>query len=417
MATAGVASLLATSCSVGEKGLADGIGDNAGNAVYMGNVNQSGSYAVLASDLEGAVFSITPRLAAPATSAVSVTLKIDNNALDAYNRSNSLSLKSVMPEDIVFQDAKGNKGENGKITVVIEPGETNAIVQGRLKSFDPAKYSYEDRYAIPVAIESVEGSYSLLSKPISTIVTLNRKIKTSVFHFISPQAGGYTMQFYPKEAPAEEMTEWSLQFIAQFDNVHGNNQTSASLAGGHGFYNRIHQEMGLQVKSENRDGLDTWSGKPVVQGEWTHVTYVYKRSGLVGKLSLYQNGEFIKTFTTSLMYPDGEGWGFGNENLRQYYLREFRFWSRALTPAEIMDKYYLPEDPNSPGLEAYFPMTRESYDAENGGFQDLTGKWAWRFNEPNVNARWEFTDNVVFPAKKLTIEASAEEAAPNAEQN
>ena len=109
------------------------------------------------------------------------------------------------------------------------------------------------------------------------------------------------------------------------------------------------------------------------------------------------------------MTVEKDGWGFGNENVSDYYLREVRFWNRALSEAEIRDRYYLPETADAPGLEACFPFTRASYDEANGGFQDIKGNWTWSITGKN-GVQWEHTDHVVFPAPALTIEAPAAES-------
>lgn len=392
------------SCIMDDKGLVDGLGSNASNAVYMGNESESGVVAVLASDENGASFSVTPRLANFAGKPVSVTVGVDADVLEKYNRENGLEVKSVNKEDIHFVTADGREGI-GEITAMIKPGDVATSIEGRLLSFNAEKYPYGGRYAIPVRITGVEQPYTLLSSPVSTIVSLNRKIKTSVFHMKQPGGDGYTIRFAPVTPYQDEMTEWTFQYIGQFNSITGNNQTTASLSSGSGFYNRISKTGGLQIKSENRDGEDTWTNKPVNEGEWLHVSYVYRKNGLLGQLTVYVNGEPQKTFTTSLLYVDnkpGSGWGFGNSNLSEYYLREVRFWNRALTAAEIQDKYYLPEDPTSKGLETYFPMTRESYDEETKTFKDLTGKWTCTINS---GSQFEIVDNVVFPAKKLQVDS------------
>lgn len=385
--------------------IADGAGDTPENAIYMSNPNETGVFSVLASDEKGAVFSVTPRVANITTEPVTITLSVDEETLNQYNAKNKLSLKTITPDDVIFKDASGNKS-NGKIKTTINKGEVMSVIQGRIESLDPEKYPYDGKFAIPVKITAVEGPLKLLSAPNSTIVTLNRKIKTSVMHMVNPNGGGYTSHFVPDKPYADEMTEWTLQFSMLVNNIHGYNQTTASLSSSAGFYNRISTSGGIQIKSEGRDGPDTWtgtfSGKGVPEAEWVNVAYVYRRSGLAGKLAVYMNGELQHIFTTSPLYLDKEGhWGFGNENLRDYYLREFCFWNRALSDAEILDKLYLPEDPNAPGLEAYFPLTAETYDAEKGEFSDLTGKW--HFVHRN-NSKIEIVENVVFPSTKLVIE-------------
>lgn len=395
---------LATACSTDNGGsFANGVGDNAQNAVYMGNVNASGVLSVVASDATGANFSLTPRLARLATEPVSVTLEVDEAMLAEYNRKNSLRVKPIKSEDVIFTDSEG-KEHKGKVTVTIKEGELMTAVPSRLVSLDPEKYPYGGRYAVPVRISKVSDGARLLSSPQTTIVSLDRKIKTSVLHMTSPNEKGYTMKFSPKEPYKGEMSEWTFQYIAQFGLIHGRNQTTASLSAARGFYNRITKDSGLQVKSEGRDGTDTWTNKPVRENEWLHVSYVYRKQGLQGNLSIYVNGELQKTFTTSLMYvggADSDHWGFGNSSYANYYLREVRFWSKALTPAEILDKYYLPEDPKSEGLEAYFPFTRESYNEDEKAFTDLTGKWKWTLSE---KAQFSIVDNVVFPAKSFVTE-------------
>ena len=78
---------LLASCSVlDENGLADGVGDNSSNAVYMGNANQTGVIAVLASDQDGASFAVTPRLASTTDAPVTVTVEVDVATLENITR-------------------------------------------------------------------------------------------------------------------------------------------------------------------------------------------------------------------------------------------------------------------------------------------------------------------------------------------
>lgn len=387
---------LLTSCN-----LADGIGDDVKeNVAYMQNPNKAGTIAIMASD-DGFSQTVNPRLAKPATEDVEVEVAVAPEVLKEFNTQNNLKLTTISPEDIVLANEQGQTGK-GRIKAIIKKGETQTSVMVSMTGIDPEKYPYSAKLAVPVTIKS--ATLPILSTPRNTIITLNRKIITSVFHMINPNGGGYSINFSP-ETTYKSLPEWTFQFIVQVNNIHGNNQTSASLAGGAGFYNRIHKTSGFQCKSEGRDGTDTWTNKPINEGEWLHVTYIYRQSGLAGKVSFYVNGELQHTFTTSpLEVQGGEGFGFGNENLRDYYLREVRFWNRALTDAEILDKYYLPEPADSPGLEACFPMTRETYDEESGTFKDIKGNWNFRVTAKGNHINYEIVDNVVFPAKALTIE-------------
>lgn len=393
--------LLATSsCN-----LVDGLGNDVeSNAAYMSNANPAGTVAVLASD-DGFTQVVTPRLSFPADKDVEVTIAVDKASLEAFNKANNLALKGVEPEDIILTNVAGVEGK-GSVVATIKKGKLSSFVGVRMTSIDPEKYPYSAKLAVALTIQSASGNTAVLSSPKTTIITLNRKIITSAMHMVRPNGGGYSLKFAPDKT-YDDLTEWTFQFIVQVNNIHGNNQTTGSLSGSAGFYNRISKTGGLQCKSEGRDGVDTWTNKPINEGEWLHVTYVYRQSGLAGKVTFYVNGELQHTFVTSpLKVEKDAGWGFGNENLRDYYLREVRFWSRALTDAEILDKYYLPEPADSPGLEACFPMTKETYDAETKTFKDITGKWTFELTAKG-GAVFEVVDNIVFPAKSLKIEQPA----------
>ena len=148
-------SVLLASCSADENvGLAKGVGGNAGNAVYMGNKNASGVISVLASDTEGATFSVTPRLAVATDKDVQVTVEVDPATLAAYNKANNLNVTAISPDDVVFTAEDGSQSK-GKVTATIKAGEVLAVVSGKLVSLDTEKYPYGGRYAIPVKITHV----------------------------------------------------------------------------------------------------------------------------------------------------------------------------------------------------------------------------------------------------------------------
>lgn len=393
--------------SMGACSLADGSGDTPENAVYMGNPNTAGVVAVIASDESGASYSVTPRLASIATKSVDITLAVDEAALEAYNKANNLSLKPVSADDIIFV---GEDGKEAKKSIIarINPGSVLANVVVKINSLDSEKYPYKDKYAIPVKIVDVSNGYKLLSDPTTTIITLNRKIKTSVMKVDRFQDTGIV--FRPKETIKEEMTEWTFQMSVIYSNLSRSNLTTAYIndAGSGEFYTRISGTAGIQVKN-GRDGDDTWTQTPLNINEWLNISYVYRRNGNAGSLKVYVNGKFLKEFTTTALFlsnKDTSGWTVGNTNWGNDYLREVRFWDRALTDAEILDKLYMPQDPASPGLLMYVPFNKESYNSETSTFTDLTGKWTVTMTS---GSSVSFIDYVVFPSETLVVEAPVTE--------
>lgn len=360
------------------------------NAVYMGNVNSSDVLDITVSDDKGGLAVVTPRLANISEKPVTIVIGVDKATLDKYNEKNNLDLEPMNAEDFAFIDSDG-KVSHGEATVTIQPGEFEASVQVKIDSINVKKYPYSKRLAIPILIKNV-SNFKLLSQPQWTLVKLNRQLRTSIGE-INSLTGGISVK--PKTPYAAPMKEWTFQMSMIYRDLTRGNLTTAyiSSSGGGEFYTRINASQGIQIKN-GRDGDDTWTQKKLATNVWLHIAYVYKERSL----SVYVNGELQKTFETTEMYlansPES-GWTIGNDNYKNNdYIREVRFWNKALSQAEIMDKLYLPQDPNTPGLLMYMPFTKEA------GVTELTGKWNVSINPAS---KISFIDNVLFPATKLEI--------------
>lgn len=86
--------------------------------------------------------------------------------------------------------------------------------------------------------------------------------------------------------------------------------------------------------------------------------------------------------------------GLQNSGIGDYYLREVRYWNRALTAAEIQDDIICPKRSPANGLEAYFPMTKRILMVKKGQNiyhalrkMDLDNQWG---------TVYEIIDHVVF---------------------
>ncbi|WP_278717115.1 DUF1735 domain-containing protein [Bacteroides caecimuris] len=297
-----------------------GEGGNSDNTVYMGNPNNV--LSMLVNDKGGSIV-VTPRLALLADEPVSVTIAVDENTLQEYNRESGLNLKSVAPEDFVFVTSDG-KETHGEATVVIEKGQVKGAVEVKMPSIDEDKYPYSGRFAIPLRIAG-SSHFEVLSSPRTAIIRLNRELVTTIAYF--KKAGPFLIK--PNTPYTEPMSEWTAQISAIFPALSNPNTTTISMQnpGGGEFYTRVHQTDGVQVKN-GRDGDDTWTKKPLQKNMWLNITYVYKNASI----SVYVNGEFQKTFETSPLYMGpNSAWYIGNGTWSKVYVREARFWSKALT--------------------------------------------------------------------------------------
>lgn len=373
-------------------------GEAADNAVFMGNSNTNGVVSMMVSDTEGGHAVITPRLANITDEPVEVTISIDEALLNNYNKKYGLSLEPISADDFVLV-TKDGKESHGSITAVIEKGQFNTSVEIIIPTIDNTKYPYSKRFAIPLSITS-SSKYKVLSSPKSTIIRINRKLITSVGYF---ERGG-SIALVPNDALREEMANWTMQVSLWFPTLNNDNQTTMSIQSGTGdFYTRINGLDGIQLK-HGRDGDDTWTHKQIKTKKWINLTYVHKNGSSV---DVYINGELQKTFTTSPIYFSKQKkccLFIGNTTYRGVYIREARMWNRALTEGEIIDKEYLPQDPNDRELIMYMPFTK----TEDGNMKELTGNWEISdFRSLGIwdedPAKISYVENVMFPAEDLVI--------------
>ena len=95
------------------------------------------------------------------------------------------------------------------------------------------------------------------------------------------------------------------------------------------------------------------------------------------------------------------GWSIGACPWGNDYIREAKMWNKVLTPAEMQDKLYLPEDPKDPNLIFYVPFTKETMSFDPIVIQELTGR-ATVIVPKSLSA--DMQDNIVFPNTKMVIE-------------
>ena len=89
------------------------------------------------------------------------------------------------------------------------------------------------------------------------------------------------------------------------------------------------------------------------------------------------------------------------------YIREVRFWKKAVKPSEIKKNVWKSIDPKSEGLLFYYPMNGKKYDHTSGEITDDETKiWDWSTTGAHLNmpTRARYDDNggkgYTFPPKK-----------------
>lgn len=363
----------------------DGEGGKSMNAVYMETPNNSGILSMTVSNEKGGSAIVTPRLGNITNTPIKIRLTFDKKVIEDYNAKHNTDIQAVDVSDFIFVNKDGSEAEEN-VELVIDKGAYSSGIEVKINSINEEKYPFSKSFAIPLVITSA-SDYPLLEDSKTVIIKLNRMVITSVAKISN---GGIKMT--PK-TPYSQMDEWTFQMSVIYSTLTRSNLTTAFINSGSGeFYTRIYHNKGIQVKN-GRDGDDTWTQRPLEAGKWLNISYVYKNRSV----SVYVNGELHKTFQTtpiSLQSLAESGWTLGNGGYRDDYVREVRFWNRALSEAEINERLYLPQDPNSDGLEMYLPLTKESET------EDVTGKWNVT---PSETTRISYIENVIFPAEELKV--------------
>lgn len=369
--------LLLTGCDY-----ADGEGEDSPNAVYMETPDNKGVLPFVL-EPEGGTISITPRLANITGQNVKIRLEYDTSVLDNYNKVNATSY-TALPASAFKLISEGQEEKTGSLEVEVAKGDfaTQALV--KVGKLDEEEFPNSEKYVIPLSITSA-SAYTLIPSQRSVLLILNRPLITSV-----ALVSGY-LKFKPVNVWSQP--EWTIQMSALYSSLTRTNQTTASISNwaGSEFYTRINATTGIQVKN-GRDGDDTWTQVPLAPHKWLHISYVHKDN----TVTVYVNGRVHKVFPTGAIWMTDESWiQVGNDGYNNDYLRELRFWSKALSESEINDMLYTPVSPDTPHLEAYLPLTKEA------GTKDVVAPEG----TDNVVAtgKFEYVENVKFPSDDLVI--------------
>lgn len=400
--------------------LADGEGNSpysshcagADNGAYMGNKDKDNYMEVKIKVGKEGFATIYPRIATPVENDVQITLAIAPEVVGSNAIAKNIKAQTIATEDIFFLDSEGKEHQN-EFVVTIPKGQVTTPVLVGVKSLDPEKYPFQQRWAFGVKITDVKGgNVPLLSDPRSVVVKYDREVRL-VTSVLEVTTGGWGFNILTNKPFTEEVKEWTIQMSVLYKDL----SSSSNIVTGWllepampkaALYSRIHYEKGIQVKSLH-ERKDSWTNKPLKTNEWLNISYVYKAEGAGGRVQVYVDDELHNDLvTTNLSFKPtsiNTGWSIGNSTWRGNLLREVRIWDRALTQAEIKENMGLPMALDTEGLIMYLPCTKEYFDASSN--LPIVAKGDWRVvNHAKNNGQNRFTikENVVVPNKKLVIE-------------
>ncbi len=358
----------------------DKMGEIETNVAYIEELRQTAQLRFTVND-EGGYTEITPRIANPTNEPVQIKLMIDKALLDAYNEKNNTSFE-VLPNDVysiqVFNDA-GEVVEEGKeVTVKLAPQQYGQKVKINVKTMMqdvkdettgemiPTPLSYYSNYAIPVKVVDAEG-VQVQSTANAGILFINRKFEMPVMHLDGRLGLIYKENTMP-QTPDKfydgdvKYPEWTCQYSFRLDRVNNNTgllYPNLRTNSNSNLYNTLYGGRLTLFAGAGKVGLNQPGFEDFVfeAQKWYHMAIAFKDEGGRPVLRLFINGELAYK---SIWPKKVDEWPIiflGNNNF-QGYVRELRFWSRALTAGEVNETLWF-VNPESEGLEVYLPLSKD----------------------------------------------------------
>lgn len=324
--------------------------NDVGNAIYLANAGSGIISQRVTVDTSGAKLDITPRAVSLVDNNVNVSLSFAPEALDAYNAKWGTSYKAL-PQKFVALSA--NKAQ-------ITAGSAFAnSVKLNISPLD-STLALSDKYAIAVSITNVDDNTPVLQASKTLIVLVDRVVFTAV----PSLKNAYMSATY--KTPYVGLKAWTFEWRANMNALTFNNQAMMMSYGDNTeFFTRfgdvVIKANQLQVKFGS---YGQFSPSTEFQAQkWYHFAVVYNGS----TAKWYANGTEILNIPISASF-NFSSIQFGNNNTVGM-VNEVRFWSVALSQAQIVNNMYA-IDPKSNGLEGYWKMNEGSGNI----FKDATGK-------------------------------------------
>ena len=372
--------LLSLSAFVGCKDLPETEGGPKQNVGYIEEFEKSSQIRFTVDD-NGGSSAFTARLANPTPNKVSLTVEINPTLLEAYNQANNTSF-SVLPAEVYdFQllDDEGKVLKEGKkLDLSLAPNEYGKKIKIAVKTMMTEEtgeggeviskpLSYYENYAIPVCLSNVEGGARLQSTANSGIFFLNRKFTMPVMH-LSGRLGLIYKEDTRPQVPGKvyandiKYPEWTCQYSFCLDVVNNNTglmypnlRTSTDSP----LYMTLYGGSLTLFAAGGKVGLNQPAFKDFVfkARKWYHMAISFKEEGGRPNLRLYINGQLAYQSVWPKKVDEWPIIYLGNNSF-QGYVRELRFWSRALTEGEINETLWF-ANPKSEGLKVYLPLSTD----------------------------------------------------------
>lgn len=346
------------SCEDAEKGKID-------NLLYFSEASSAKTKTVSLAEGNTST-TVTVRLAKALDADLNATVSIDNEYLEAYNKTNETDYQVLGTELFTFNSSVSVKAGN----VSSEPVEIEIL------EFNPLGV----KYAIPLKVVANDGDIQSGESTSHFIIFLEKPLKQYVPQFT-----------YKSNMSLEEGNGWpgdcnniTLEWWVKMSGFSVNNQAIFSVGGSGELYIRfgdlvyangysyVYNFLQVKAMGSQFDTGDPTAGNGLDKGTWYHFAYTYDAA--TGTSLLYKNGEQIGKLNTSAGVPKGVT-GCSMVSSGQTYFRDkcelcqVRLWKTTRTQAQIQNNMNGEVDPKDPNLIFYLPMN----EGDGATFYDATG--------------------------------------------
>lgn len=316
--------------------------------------------------IDSDVYGLTVSATGKADEDVTVYLKYDQAAVDAYNAANKTSYRAV-PESAITLDSDH---------VVIEKGQASSAINNlTIVSHDFAEEGYI--YVVPIVISEVKGgSYEILESSKSVLVRPTNEFSFNALdiatadmssNFIFPDEKAINLSTYTYEIKfyAYSLKETGTDAICRLCAWEAKDEAKANMLR---FGENGNPGHSLQLVSPAGNIISNTLFDP---GKWYMLSLVYDGS----TMTMYVNGVPEQTkgtgdgTTVFQRFEMGMSWGgYPSRQLFSGRISEMRVWNRALSVSEMQEGICsVPKD--SEGLCAYWRFN----EGEGHIFHDATG--------------------------------------------
>lgn len=327
------------------------------------------------------------RIANPVSQDTYYRITIDESIIGKYNQENNVDYE-LLPNDnyemTYTLNGVAKKGTSFEVLVpkgqVASAGKLTFNVKA-MKDASGAYLPQSNNYALAVKMTPVDSRTVQQASKETAIYFIRRSFKTKVAHI----QGGALRMIYGDDTGAQvagkqieggdpEIKEWTMQYSValqqlrdnwglMYDNPRVNTASILwnTVQGGGNFLMRYGASATLVFNTpEGEKFRFEAAGTNPTADKWFHFTMTYKQVNGRPHLNIYVNGKMMFDSPSPVIAESFPLVCFAN-GTSIGYVREIRFWSRALTEGQAAATQYFVK-PDAEGLELYVPFNEQPWE-------------------------------------------------------